>query len=198
MLVNGKADPAETLRYGASGADPEIVSMALERINWPGHDARWFGILTEPLYFWHHIPWLYAGNKDFDRATYLTCFRLILGRCDPNIIGPFARTALHEVAAMRDHISEDEARDQVSEEEAASFAEALLNAGAKVGGRDDLLKSTALGWACRWGRVKVARRMLEHGADPVEPDAEPWATPRAWAAKRGRAEIIELLRTYGG
>ena len=189
MLASGKADPAEILRHGAGGGDPEIVGMALERIDWPSQDARWFGILTRPLYFWHHIPWLYAGNKDFDRATYLSCFRLILDRCDPNVTGGFARTPLHEVAAMDDHITEDET---------ASFAEALLNAGAKAGSRDDLLKSTALGWACRWGRVRVAMLMLEHGADPLEADAEPWATPRAWAEKRGHAEIIELLRRYGG
>ncbi len=189
MLVSGKADPAEILRHGASGGGPEIVSMALGRIDWPRDDARWFVILTEPLYFWHHIPWLYAGNKDFDRATYLSSFRLILGRCDPNVIGPFARTALHEVAAMRGHITEDETE---------GFAEELLNAGARVGSRDELLKSTALGWACRWGRVRVARRMLESGADPLEADAEPWARPRAWAEKQGHAEIVELLRRYGG
>ncbi len=188
MLASGKADPAEILRHGAGGGDPEIVGMALERIDWPNQDARWFGILTRPLYFWHHIPWLYAGNKDFDRATYLSCFRLILDRCDPNVTGGFARTPLHEVAAMYDHITEDET---------AGFAEALLNAGAKVGSRDDLLKSTALGWACRWGRVRVARLMLEYGADPLDADAEPWARPRAWAEKRGYAEIIELLRRYG-
>jgi ankyrin repeat protein len=76
--------------------------------------------------------------------------------------------------------------------------EALLEAGATVGGRDDLLKSTALGWACRWGRVRVASLMLKHGADPVEPDVEPWARPRVWAEKQGHAEIIELLRKYGG
>lgn len=189
MLAGNKADPAEILRHGASGGDPEIVGMALERIDWPSHDARWFGILTQPLYFWHHIPWLYAGYKDFDRATYLTCFRLILGRCDPNVAGSFACTPLHEVAAMRDHITE---------EETGGFAEALLEAGAKVGGRDDLLKSTALGWACRWGRGRVAGLMLEHGADPVERDAEPWARPRAWAERSGHGEIIELLRKYGG
>lgn len=78
------------------------------------------------------------------------------------------------------------------------FPEALLSAGAKVGSRDDLLKSSALGWACRWSRVRVARLMLEYGADPVEADAEPWARPRAWAEKRGHAEIIELLRGCGG
>jgi len=55
-----------------------------------------------------------------------------------------------------------------------------------------------LGWACRWGRAKVAGLMLEQGADPVEADAEPWARPRAWAEKRGHVEIIELLRRYGG
>jgi hypothetical protein len=185
MLASGKADPVDL----AGGGDPEIVSMALERIDWPRQDTRWFRILTRPLYFWHHIPWLYAGNKDFDRATYLSCFKLILNRCDPNVTGSFGRTPLHEVAAMLDHITEDET---------AGFAEALLNAGAKVGGRDDLLKSTALGWACRWGRARVARLMLEYGADPLEADAEPWARPRAWAEKRGHAEIIELLRRYGG
>jgi hypothetical protein len=40
--------------------------------------------------------------------------------------------------------------------------------------------------------------MLEHGADPVEGDAERWAKPRAWAEKRAHAEIIELLGRYGG
>ncbi len=54
---------AELLRRGASGGDPEIVRMALERIDWPRDDRRWFGPLTEPLCFWHFIPWLYAGNK---------------------------------------------------------------------------------------------------------------------------------------
>ena len=189
MRASGKADPAEILRFAASGGDPEIVRLIVDRIDWPHDDSRWFRIITEPLKFWHHIPWLYAGNKEFDRRTYLTCFQLILNRCEPNVSGSFGRTPLHEVAAMRDHITEDET---------GAFAEALLNAGAKVGGRDDLLKSTALGWACRWGHVRVAKLMLEHGADPVEGDAERWARPRAWAEKRAHAEIIELLGRYGG
>ena len=73
-----------------------------------------------------------------------------------------------------------------------------MRATPRVGSRDNILKSTALGWACRWGRAKVAELMLEQGADPVEADAEPWARPRAWAEKRGHVEIIELLRRYGG
>jgi len=56
-----------------------------------------------------------------------------------------------------------------------------------------MLKSTPLGWACRWGRPQMVRLLLAGGADPVEADAEPWATPRAWAVKMGHAEILKLL-----
>ncbi len=179
----------ELLRFGASGGDPEIVRMALDRIEWPREDPRWFRCLTEPLSFWHHIPWLYAGNREFDRSTYLVCFRLILERCDPNLTGGFARTALHEVAAMGEHVAEGEAE---------AFARALLDAGARMDVRDDILKSTPLGWACRWGRASVVRAMLERGAIPVEADAEPWAQPRAWAAKMGHSGIVEMLGEPGG
>ena len=59
--------------------------------------------------------------------------------------------------------------------------------------RDDLLKSTPLGWACRWGHVEIARLLLERGADPAELDADQWATPRAWAAKRGHRDVLAIL-----
>ena len=73
----------------------------------------------------------------------------------------------------------------------------LLDAGVSLTVRDPLLKSTPLGWACRWGRIELVRLYLERGADPVESNAEPWATPLAWATKRGHHEIIELLRSPG-
>jgi hypothetical protein len=185
----GKPLAEELLRFGASGGDPEIVRMALEHVAWPQDDPRWFRCLTEPLSFWHHIPWLYAGNREFDRGTYLHCFRLILERCDPNVIGGFTRTALHEVAAMGEHVADDEA---------AAFAQALLDAGARMDVRDDILKSTPLGWACRWGRAGVVKAMLERGADPWEENAEPWAQPRAWAEKMGHREIVEMLGKPSG
>ena len=73
------------------------------------------------------------------------------------------------------------------------LATILLDAGARLDVRDDLLKSTPLGWACRWGRVEIVKVFLARGADPVEADAEPWARPRAWAERMQRTEIIELL-----
>ncbi|MDE3196085.1 MAG: hypothetical protein KGN84_07070 [Acidobacteriota bacterium] len=184
MLRDGQASPEEVLRFGASGGDPGIVRMALERIEWPRDDPRWFGCATEPLYFWHHIPWLYAGNREFERSTYIECFRLILPRCDVNRTGSFSRTLLHEVAAMRGHITDDEV---------LTFAQALFDAGATVGVRDTLLNSTSLGWACRWGRRGLVDLMLRRGAGPVESDADEWARPLAWARKKGHAEIARLL-----
>jgi ankyrin repeat protein len=81
----------------------------------------------------------------------------------------------------------------VTEEEAAAFARALLDAGARMDVRDDILNSTPLGWACRWGRTEVARLMLERGADPFETESEPWARPRAWAERMRHAGVLTVL-----
>jgi len=174
----------DLLRFGGDGGATEIVRMALARVDWPRNDVRWFRMLAAPLNFWHHIPWLQAGNKELDRNGYLECFRLVLGACDANIVGSFGRTILHEIAAMGDWITEDEV---------IAFGRAALEAGARSGGRDDILKSTPLGWACRWGRIKLVRLLMEHGAVLEEKDAESWAQPLAWARKMGHNEIISML-----
>jgi hypothetical protein len=96
---------------------------------------------------------------------------------------------LHEVAAQRSPMTSGEA---------LAFATLLLDAGARMDIRDDLLKSTPLGWACRWGHTEVARLLIERGADPVEAGAEPWASPRAWAEKMGYPEIGQILPIRGG
>lgn len=192
-LREGQAESPRLLydlvRYGADGGATEIVGLALERIRWARDDARWFGILTCPLAFWHHIPWLYAGNKEFDRDGYLECFRRIVKACDVAVLGDAGRTILHEVASMRDWITD---------EEVAAFGRVALEAGARMDGRDELLNSTPLGWACRWGRVSLVRLLLEHGADPEEREADEWARPRAWAEKMGHAEVARTLERGTG
>lgn len=182
---------AEQLLWGsACGGDPEIVRMALQRVDWPRDDLRWFHILEQPLRIWTHG----SVGKDWDRSTYVTCFRLILNRADPNIVGrtqdgvPFGLTLLHTVAGAREH---------VTAEERAAFASLLLDAGARLDARDRILKSTPLGWACRWGRAELVELFLQRGAPAVESDAEPWAQPRAWAEKMGHGAILELLNQHG-
>ena len=179
---------AEQLLWGAAcGGSSEIVRMALERVDWPRHDPRWYAILEQPLRIWNHMDGHWA-NPTFDRDEYLTCFHLVLERSDANIRGRFGRTILHDVAAFRDHMKP---------EEAVAFATMLLDAGARLDVRDDLLRSTPLGWACRWGRIELVKLLLERGADPIEPGAEPWATPGTWAEKMGHAGVSAVLRKHG-
>jgi len=163
---------------GASGRSAEIVRMALERIDWPRDDPRWFWML------WRPVP----GHRDLteaEQADSRATFRLILERCDPNLRAPESgQTMLHEVIA-RDHGV------------GVSLATMLLDAGARADIRDEFLKSTPLGWACRWGRVALVELLLARGADPIEAGAEPWATPLAWAEKRHHAGIASILRQRG-
>ena len=77
------------------------------------------------------------------------------------------------------------------------IASMLLDAGARLDVRDNLFKSTPLGWACRWGRVELVRLLLARGADPVEAQAQFWATPRAWAAKKKQPDILAMLDAAG-
>ena len=107
--------------------------------------------------------------------------RLMLDRGDPNARGSFGRTLLHDLAARG------------AADEQVAFATLLIDAGARLDVRDNLLKSTPLGWACRWGRVELVRLLLARGADPVEAGTEPWATPRAWAEKRRHADVRAML-----
>jgi Ankyrin repeats (3 copies) len=171
---------AEQLLWGAAcGGAPDIVQMALAHVDWPRDDARWYGILDQPLRLWS-----YGVNPPPDRRVYVDCFRLALERSDPNVRGRLGRTMLHEVAGFRRHAAADE---QVA------FATALLDAGARTDVRDELLQSTPLGWACRWGRVELVQLLLSRGADPVEADAPPAFTPRAWAIKMGHQAVLRAL-----
>jgi hypothetical protein len=175
------------LLWGAAcGGDPEIVRLALARVDWARDDPRWFTMLEQPLRTWTFG----SGSDEWPRDTYVTCFRLLLERADPNLRGrppdegQFGLTILHSVAAK-----------DLTVDERLAFASALLDAGARTDVRDNLLKSTPLGWACRWGRLELVDALLRRGADPVEREAEPWATPRAWAERTGRPDVVARLAT---
>ena len=152
----------------AGGGDAEIVKMALERIDWPRTDTRWGWPLWQA----------FACDGGIDRG--LACFRLLLERADPNVSGR-GQTILHTVMAR-------------GEPKHLPFAELLLNHGARTDIRDELLESTPLGWACRWGHVHFVKLLLARGADPVERDAPAWATPAAWARRMNHRHVLKLLQ----
>ncbi len=75
-----------------------------------------------------------------------------------------------------------------------AFAAAALDSGARLDLRDHLLNSTPLGSVCRWGREELVELFLERGADPLEKDAETWATPLSWARKKGHHNIVAMIQ----
>lgn len=176
LLAETPAVAAELLVNGADGGHVEIVRLALEHLDWPPGDTRWHGHLMRPL----------GAHPEADRGRYLTCFRLMVDRAGANAPGAYGRSILHDVCAGWP-------RETSTGEERLALATILLDAGARLDRRDDLLRSTPLGWACRWGRIELVTLFLERGADAREPDAEPWATPRAWAVRMDRAEILKAL-----
>ncbi len=76
-------------------------------------------------------------------------------------------------------------------------ARLLLAHGADINAVDEEFQSTPLGLAARWGPRDMVTFLLERGADPNTSGAQ-WATPLAWARKKGRAGIELDLRQAGG
>jgi ankyrin repeat protein len=161
----------QLLYYAASSQSIEIVRMALDHIDWPPDDPRWFWMLFRPVDY-------YSSQR---RVESLECFQLILAHCRPHL-----RAAEHGQTMLHRAIEGDHGI-------GVELATILLDAGARLDVRDTILLSTPLGWACRWGRMEMVKLFVARGADLIEADAEPWATPRAWAEKMQRQEIVDLL-----
>jgi ankyrin repeat protein len=175
-VAAAKDKVAQDLLWGAiESPSPEIVKLALEAVDWAPEDARWHGILENGLYL----------GPDSDRRRHLEAFRPVLDRSDPSIRSRRGTTLLHEVAASRGGLT---AGDRTA------YTTLLLDRGARLDLRDELLQSTPLGWACRWGRPEMVKLLLERGADPIESSAPPWATPTAWATRMQHSEVVSLLQ----
>jgi ankyrin repeat protein len=156
---------------------PEIVELALTQLDPSAQDSRW----------WHWLiiqPIRGAGADSLENNGHFRSMEIILRHgVDPNV-SRFSQTALHFAAAYHG---------AVSGEDRARFAAMLIDHGASMNVRDDLLQSTPLGWACRWGRRELVELLIRRGAPVGEKDAEAWATPEAWARKMNHPEILEIL-----
>ena len=76
----------------------------------------------------------------------------------------------------------------------------FLEHGADLHARDEVICSTPLGWAAKFGKTQMVEFLLAHGAKPNMPDDLPdwaWATPLTWATRRGHADIVDILKRHG-
>ncbi|HKN62386.1 MAG TPA: ankyrin repeat domain-containing protein, partial [Candidatus Acidoferrales bacterium] len=179
-----ESDPSEELarELAWSAADhgcPAIVEMALKNLSWPAGDPRWHWVIIQPIRG--------VGTNHADHEGHFRCMDVLLRhRIDANV-SRFGQTALHFAAARHGNLSGAER---------ARFAAMLIDHGASLDVRDEMLKSTPLGWACRWGRKELVELLIERGARVNEPDAEPWATPMAWAERMGHSAVLAVLREH--
>jgi ankyrin repeat protein len=72
----------------------------------------------------------------------------------------------------------------------------LLENGAAIDALDDEYVSTPLGYAAHWGRTDAVDLLLARGADPNRAGAA-WASPLAWAIRKGHREIEARLVRAG-
>jgi ankyrin repeat protein len=158
---------------------PAIVELALKRLNWPSDDPKWHWILIQPIRG--------LGTNYSDHEGHFRCMAVLLRHGINANVSRFGQTALHFAAARHGALSGAER---------ARFAALLLDHGARLDLRDDLLQSTPLGWACRWGRKELVELLIARGAPVNEPDAEPWATPKAWAEKMEQDSVLAVLREH--
>jgi len=178
LLTDPKETVAHELVWSASDHGcPEIVRLALSQLDWPADDPRWHWVLIQPIRG--------AGANTLENDGHFRSMAVLLKHGIDANVTRFGQTALHFAAARHS---------QLSDGDRARFASMLLDHGARLDLRDDLLKSTPLGWACRWGRQKLVELLIQRGANVHEPDAEPWATPKAWAAKMNHVAILAALR----
>lgn len=176
LAADAGEEVARELAWGAAcNGCPAIVELALARLGWAADDRRWHWILVQPPR---------SSGDDGEEEAYFVCMQLLLDHgIDPNVTRRFGQTVMHFVAA----------RGTLSERARVRFAAMLLDHGARIELRDELLRSTPLGWACRWGRREMVELLVARGAVVEEPDAEPWATPRAWARKMGHSGALRDL-----
>jgi ankyrin repeat protein len=180
LEADGSEELASELTWAAAcHGHPAVVELALPRLSWPAGDPRWHWILIQPIRG--------VDPDGRDHEGFFNCLALLLPRIDVNLTRRLGATVLHFAAA----------RGGPTEQERARFVSMVLDHGARLHLRDDLLQSTPLGWACRWGRKEMVELLIARGAPVNEPDAEAWAAPLAWATKMEHTAIAGLLRGHG-
>lgn len=133
----------------------------------------------------HPMPRVLTACKTYLYHVPRMTRRLLEHGLDPNLPDWQRRTPLHDLCRPNRAVSD-----------AAGMVRMFLEFGADVNAIDEEDRSTPLGIAAREGNAELVGLLLDSGADPNAAGAE-WATPLAWANRRGHEGIAELLRGRG-
>ena len=196
LLANGgddEPDDSERLQRLVEEENVPELEKTLQRRAALVHDERAFwhegllsGAASKPSRLLASLLFRYGarvptvtkwGRFYYFKHTDMVQFLLENGT-NPNHMNWHRTTVLHQFA---------------SEGEIAK-ARLLVDHGADVNAIDDEYRSTPLGMAARWGQRHMVELLLERGADP-NAAAAPWATPLAWARKKGHRDIEMLLQS---
>lgn len=133
----------------------------------------------------HPLPRVLTACKTYLYHVPRMTRRLLEHGLDPNLPDWKRRTPLHDLCRPNRAVSD-----------AAGMVRMFLEFGADVNAVDEEDRSTPLGIAAREGNAELVGLLLDNGADPNAAGAR-WATPLAWAERRGHDEIARLLRSRG-
>ena len=176
------ADPNTRDNYGrtplqvaAEQGSPDMVCGLLKR-----------GASAETVDHYGMTPLHCLVQRDREEDAELRAFKaLIASGADPNGTDHLGCTPLH-YASGSEH--EDE----------ATFAKALLDAGAKPNSRDRGRRRTPLHYAvAEGGLIAVVRALVDGGADANATDEGREETPLHMVARHGDPELAELLISAG-
>ena len=172
LMAMAKRDPVAVARSGCGGCFAAVVKTG----NWE--------MLHALLALGVRVPDVVTGCR-----TYLwhipEMARVLLEHgMDPNLPDWQRATPLHNICNRDGRSRPDPNRLQL--------VDLFLEFGADFNPIDEEYRSTPLGWAARNGLPDMVKRLIERGADKDAAGA-PWATPWAWAEKRGYQEIVEIL-----
>jgi ankyrin repeat protein len=130
--------------------------------------------------FGARVPDLSKWGARYYFKHYETALFLLEHGMNPNHMNWRGFTLLHDMAFTGD----------------IQKAGLLLDHGADIHAIDEDYQSTPLGYAAHWGNREMAVFLLKRGADANQSGA-PWATPLAWARRKGHADIEADLRRAG-
>ena len=143
----------------------------------PAHDGR-HDVIAMLMRLGARVPKVSKWAPYYYFKHEATAAFLLENGMDPNHMNWHRFTLLHHMAA----------------EGELGKARLLLEHGADINFIDDEYRSTALGVASRRGQTAMVEFLLERGADPTAAGAS-WATPLAWAIKKGHGSVEKMLRS---